>query len=100
MTAEAPLYARLPPTDGTTPDSILDGFLKYSEDVGLTLYAHQEDAIVALMQGDNVIVHTPTGSGKSLIAVALHFKAVAENRRSFYTSPIKRWSAKILRALP
>jgi superfamily II RNA helicase len=89
MTAEAPLYARLPHTDDTTPDSILDGFLKYSEDVGLTLYAHQEDAIVALMQGDNVIVHTPTGSGKSLIAAALHFKAVAENRRSFYTSPIK-----------
>jgi superfamily II RNA helicase len=89
MTAEAPLYARLPPADDTTPDSILDGFLKYSEDVGLTLYAHQEDAIVSLMQGDNVIVHTPTGSGKSLIAAALHFKAVAENRRSFYTSPIK-----------
>jgi superfamily II RNA helicase len=89
MTAEAPLYARLPPTDDTTPDSILDGFLKYSEDVGLTLYAHQEDAIVSLMQGDNVIVHTPTGSGKSLIAAALHFKAIAENRRSFYTSPIK-----------
>src|SRR5690349_12695917 len=41
------------------------------------------------MSGTHVIVHTPTGSGKSLVATAVHFKALAEGRRSFYTCPIK-----------
>ncbi|HEX6764374.1 MAG TPA: DUF3516 domain-containing protein, partial [Polyangiaceae bacterium] len=52
-------------------------------------YPHQEEALLALMSGTHVIVHTPTGSGKSLIAAAVHFKALAEGRRSFYTCPIK-----------
>jgi superfamily II RNA helicase len=68
---------------------MLNGFLKYVEQLGLTLYPHQEEAVLAVMGDSNVIVHTPTGSGKSLIAAAVHFKAVAEGRRSFYTCPIK-----------
>jgi ATP-dependent helicase YprA (DUF1998 family) len=69
-----PLYACLPPRDAG-PDAVLEGFLRYVEALGLTLYPHQEEAILALMSGTHVIVHTPTGSGKSLIATAVHFKA-------------------------
>ncbi|HEY6729142.1 MAG TPA: DUF3516 domain-containing protein [Polyangiaceae bacterium] len=88
MTETAPLIACLPP-EGAGPDAMLEGFLRYVEALGLTLYPHQEEAILALMSGTHVIVHTPTGSGKSLIATAVHFKALAEGRRSFYTCPIK-----------
>jgi superfamily II RNA helicase len=88
MSSEAPLYACLPPK-GSDSDAVLDGFLKYVDTLGLTLYPHQEEAVMAVMTDSNVIVHTPTGSGKSLIAVAVHFKAIAEGRRSFYTCPIK-----------
>jgi hypothetical protein len=83
-----PLLACLPSRD-PSPDAVLEGFLRYVGELGLTLYEHQEEAILALMSGSHVIVHTPTGSGKSLIATAVHFKALAEGRRSFYTCPIK-----------
>ncbi len=88
MTAEAPLSACLPPP-GADSDAVLNGFLSYAEKLGIELYPHQEEALLAVMADNNVIVHTPTGSGKSLIASAVHFKAVAEGRRSFYTCPIK-----------
>jgi superfamily II RNA helicase len=88
MPAEAPLFACLP-KPGSDADAALEGFLRYASEAGLTLYPHQEEAILAVMSDSNVIVHTPTGSGKSLIASAVHFKAVSEGRRSFYTSPIK-----------
>ncbi|MEP7049477.1 MAG: DUF3516 domain-containing protein [Pseudomonadota bacterium] len=88
MSAVAPLYACLPPP-GPSADAALAGFLRYVAEVGLTLYPHQEEAILAVMSDANVIVHTPTGSGKSLIASAVHFKALSEGRRSFYTCPIK-----------
>ena len=42
-----------------------------------------------LFEGKNVILNTPTGSGKSLVALALHFRAICQKRRSFYTVPIK-----------
>ncbi|HVY29089.1 MAG TPA: DUF3516 domain-containing protein [Polyangiaceae bacterium] len=88
MAFDPPLYACLPPK-GANSDAVLEGFLKYVEHLGLSLYPHQEEAVLAVMADSNVIVHTPTGSGKSLIASAVHFKAVAEGRRSFYTCPIK-----------
>ena len=89
-----PLFNHLPPAGEATPDRMLDGFLAYVEALGLTLYPHQEEAVLSLMQGKNVILHAPTGSGKSLVATAAHFKAVAEGRRSFYTSPIKALSSE------
>jgi superfamily II RNA helicase len=77
------------PEPGADADAVLAGFLRYAAQAGLTLYPHQEEAILAVLSGSNVIVHTPTGSGKSLVAAAVHFKAIAEGRRSFYTCPIK-----------
>lgn len=56
---------------------------------GLTLYPEQEEAILALFDGQNVVLNTPTGSGKSLVAAALHFKALCAGERSVYTCPIK-----------
>jgi len=88
MTA-APLYDCLPHEEDTSPDTVLEGFLRYVSGLGLSLYPHQEEAILAVMQDNHVILHTPTGSGKSMVATAVHFKALAEGRRSFYTCPIK-----------
>jgi superfamily II RNA helicase len=55
----------------------------------LELYPAQEEATLALYDGQNVILNTPTGSGKSLVATALHFYSLSLGRRSIYTSPIK-----------
>ena len=77
----------------------MDAFLEWVSAQGLSLYPHQEEAVLAVMQDKNVILHTPTGSGKSLVATAVHFKAVAEGRRSFYTSPIKALSSEKFFAL-
>ncbi len=85
-----PTLADLLP-QGTAPDSgdLLGRFLDYVEGRGLALYPAQEAAVLELFEGRNVILNTPTGSGKSLVAAALHFKALAEGRRSVYTCPIK-----------
>ncbi|QXC63521.1 DUF3516 domain-containing protein [Aquihabitans sp. G128] len=58
-------------------------------DRGLELYPAQEESLLEIVAGSHVIVNTPTGSGKSLVAMAAHFTALAEGRRSFYTAPIK-----------
>jgi superfamily II RNA helicase len=67
----------------------LDLFLDFVSERGLELYPAQEEAILELYSGKNVILNTPTGSGKSLVAAALHFQSMAEGRRSIYTCPIK-----------
>jgi superfamily II RNA helicase len=83
-----PLYDVLPRGEAGT-DELLGRFLDYAEGLGLTLYPAQEDAVLALFEGKNVILNTPTGSGKSLVASALHFASLANGRRSVYTCPIK-----------
>src|ERR687889_323786 len=60
-----------------------------NDDAVLELYAEQEEAILELLGGRNVILNTPTGSGKSLVAAAFHFKALCAGQRSVYTCPIK-----------
>ncbi len=87
--ADAPLFACLPEDRDPSGDQLLDGFLSYVSKLGLTLYPHQEEAILSVFDDKNVILHTPTGSGKSLVATAVHFQALARGRRSFYTCPIK-----------
>ncbi|MFN8017580.1 MAG: DUF3516 domain-containing protein [Acidimicrobiales bacterium] len=67
----------------------LDAFLDWVDGRGLALYPHQEEAVLEIGAGSHVIVDTPTGSGKSLIAVAAHFAALEDGVRSFYTAPIK-----------
>ncbi len=78
------------PRDGQAGNDVLLGrFLEYVEGRRLQLYPAQEAAILELFEEKNVILNTPTGSGKSLVAAALHFKALAQGRRSIYTCPIK-----------
>ncbi len=82
--------APLAPLPGSPdPDTVLDAFLKVMAARGITLYPEQEEAILELFAGRNVILNTPTGSGKSLAAAALHFKALCSGQRSVYTCPIK-----------
>lgn len=78
-----------PPGQRLDQDALLTAFLDYVSARGLSLYPAQEEAILELLAGKHVILSTPTGSGKSLVAEALHFKGLAEGRRSFYTCPIK-----------
>ncbi len=67
----------------------MDRFLAVAAARGLELYPEQEEAILELFAGHNVVLNTPTGSGKSLVAAALHFKALCAGERSVYTCPIK-----------
>ena len=83
------LYELMPREDRISNDLLLGRFLDYVEGRRLTLYPAQESAILELFEEKNVILNTPTGSGKSLVAAALHFKAVAQGQRSIYTCPIK-----------
>ncbi|MGH3992844.1 MAG: DEAD/DEAH box helicase, partial [Pseudonocardiaceae bacterium] len=71
------------------PDELLDTFVNWVSGQGLTLYPAQEDALIEIVSGSNVILATPTGSGKSLVATGAHAVALAQGRRSVYTAPIK-----------
>ncbi|MDH6680802.1 superfamily II RNA helicase [Rhodococcus sp. LBL1] len=70
-------------------DTLFDAFTSWTSDRGLQLYPAQEEALMELVSGANVILATPTGSGKSMVALGAHFCALAEGRRTFYTAPIK-----------
>ena len=83
------LYELIPRGDRPSNDVLLGQFLEYAESRRLQLYPAQETAILELFEEKNVILNTPTGSGKSLVAAALHFKALVQGKRSIYTCPIK-----------
>jgi superfamily II RNA helicase len=74
---------------GATPDDVYDTLHDWATAQGLELYPHQDEAILELLSGSNVILSTPTGSGKSLVALAGHAAALARDQVSFYTAPIK-----------
>ena len=71
------------------PDSVFELFEEWASGRGLPLYPAQEEAVLELATGANVILSTPTGSGKSLVAIAAHFAAMSRGERSYYTAPIK-----------
>lgn len=70
-------------------DDIYDRFFDWVASRGLTPWEHQEEAMLSLVAGEHVILSTPTGSGKSLVALGMHFAALCTGRRSYYTAPIK-----------
>lgn len=71
------------------PDAVYEAVVTWAGGQGLSLYPHQDEAVIELLGGNNVVLATPTGSGKSLVAVAAHAAALAGDRVSFYTAPIK-----------
>ncbi|PKZ40936.1 DUF3516 domain-containing protein [Kytococcus schroeteri] len=83
------LVDRLP--SSTTPDgaAVHEAFVEWATEQGIDLYPHQDEAALELAAGSNVILATPTGSGKSLVGVAGHFVALAQDKVSFYTAPLK-----------
>ncbi|MBO0822007.1 MAG: DUF3516 domain-containing protein, partial [Nocardiopsaceae bacterium] len=83
------LPPRSPDTGEADPDAIFAAFAKWAAGRGLELYPHQEESLIELVTGANVILSTPTGSGKSLVAAGAHFAALADDSRSYYTAPIK-----------
>jgi superfamily II RNA helicase len=70
-------------------DAAFDAFAGWASNRGLSLYAAQEEALIEIVSGANLILSTPTGTGKSLVAIGAHFAAMGEGRRSYYTAPIK-----------
>jgi superfamily II RNA helicase len=73
----------------TDPDGLYAAFTGWAAGQGLTLYPHQDEAVIEWCTGRHVVLSTPTGSGKSLVATAAHFAALAADEVSFYTAPIK-----------
>jgi len=83
------LYTLPPRGSDVLGDAVLDRFLDYTTHLGVSLYEAQERALVEICAGNNVILSTPTGSGKTLVATALHFYALARQARTVYTAPVK-----------
>jgi superfamily II RNA helicase len=82
----ATLEARPP---GAPDDEILSRFTDWAFAQGLTLYPHQEEALLELLTGKHLVLSTPTGSGKSLVAWFFHYLAMCRGQVSLYTCPIK-----------
>ena len=74
---------------GADPDALFADFAAWADAGGTTLYPAQEEALIELVSGANVVLATPTGSGKSLVATGAQYAALAAGRRSYYTAPIK-----------
>ena len=87
MPDPARLDTRVP--TGADPDTVYDAFAGWAAERGLDLYPHQDEAVIELLGGNHVILATPTGSGKSMVAIGAHVAALARDEVSFYTAPIK-----------
>lgn len=75
--------------DGHDADAVYTAFVEWAEATGIQLYPAQDEAVIEIVSGNNLILSTPTGTGKSLVAIGAHFAALVEGRRSYYTAPIK-----------
>ncbi|MCW4458234.1 RNA helicase [Microbacterium sp. MPKO10] len=80
---------RITVPESADPEKVLDAFTAWSSQQGMTLYPAQEDALLEVMGGQHLILSTPTGTGKSLVAVGAHLLALARGERTVYTAPIK-----------
>ena len=83
--------SRLPqiPDDFADADTVWETFESHVRESGMSLYPAQEEAILSVLAGDNTIVATPTGSGKSMVALAALYYAVSTGRTAYYTAPLK-----------
>ncbi len=70
-------------TAPSTPDAVYQAFAEWAEAGGRPLYPAQDEALIELVSGANVVLSTPTGTGKSLVAAGAHFAALAEGKRSY-----------------
>lgn len=77
------------PEPWLTPEEAYERFMEWISSRGIEPWEHQEDALFSLAAGSNVILGTPTGSGKSLVALGMMFMAMASGQRAYYTAPIK-----------
>ncbi|QIG43405.1 DUF3516 domain-containing protein [Nocardioides anomalus] len=80
---------RLDVRTGASEDDVYAAVVDWAAAQGLELYPHQDEAVLELLAGSNVVLATPTGSGKSLVAVAAHAAALARDQVTYYTAPIK-----------
>ena len=81
--------ARLQVRADDSPDDVYAAVVDWAAEQGLELYPHQDEAVLELLSGSHVVLATPTGSGKSLVAVAAHAAALARDQVTYYTAPIK-----------
>src|SRR5437868_2099012 len=89
-TLPSTLEASLPrPSEAPADDVVLSRFTDWTAALGLTLYPHQEESLLELLAGRHLVLSTPTGSGKSLVATLLHFQAMCRGQISLYTCPTK-----------
>lgn len=90
LTVDLPMALQLDSPPGTMDaEDVYTLFAAWAEESGLPLYPAQEEALLELVTGSNVILATPTGSGKSLVALGAHVSALTQGRRTYYTAPIK-----------
>ncbi|MGN7979404.1 DEAD/DEAH box helicase [Microbacterium sp. 22195] len=75
--------------NGADADAVYLAFVEWAESTGISLYPAQDEAVIEIVSGQNLILSTPTGTGKSLVAIGAHFAALTEGRRTYYTAPIK-----------
>lgn len=71
------------------PEEVYLAFSDWAETTGRPLYPHQDEALSEILEGRHVIAATPTGSGKSMIALAAHTVSLARGGHSYYTAPLK-----------
>lgn len=70
-------------------DALYEAFTQWADGTGRPLYPHQEEALLAAIDDAHMIVSTPTGSGKSLIALTAIFCGLARGKTAYYTAPLK-----------